>query len=266
MEHLMQSEVTESVEQFASAWKLILRDLPGADLTDRLGLAVRWADSSFPFWNAIFLNEPATDGDVLQSRLRRASAYMREKRHSGLIWVFEEYLSGSAKERLAEILEGEKLELALPAIGMAGNIFPLQAPAHPVLRVKRVKNVAMIEEFAEINCEAYGFPAGAGRSALEPRLWVEESYSYLGFENDRAVCAASVIVNEECLFLALVATRPGARKKGYAEAIVRHALQRAHKATGLMRTILHATEAGHPVYKRVGYHDTARILAYRASA
>lgn len=266
MERLVESEVTESVEQFASAWKLIISDLPMADVTNKLGLAIRWADNSFPFWNAIFLNEPITDADVLQSRLRRAAGYMREKRHAGLIWIFEEYLAGSAKERLVEIVEQEKLELALPAIGMAGDIFPLQAPAHPVLRVKRVKNVAMIEEFAEINCEAYGFPVGAGRSALDPRLWIEESYSYLGFENDRAVCAASVIVNEGCLFLALVATRPEARKKGYAEAIVRHALQQAHKATGLTRTILHATEAGHPVYKRVGYHDTARILAYKPSA
>ena len=45
----------------------------------------------------------------------------------------------------------------------------------------------MIEEFAEINCEAYGLPVESGRSALEPKLWIEESYSYLGFENDRAV-------------------------------------------------------------------------------
>ena len=266
MEELLESEVTESVEQFTSSWKLIIRDLPGRDLSDRLGLAIRWADSSFPFWNAIFFNEPITDADVLQSRLKRASAYMREKQNAGLIWVFEEYLGGSAKERLAEILKEEKLELALPAIGMAGEIFPLKAPAHSTLRVKRVKTDSMLEEFAEINCEAYGLPLDAGRAALEPKLWIEESYSYLGYEDDRAVCAASVIVNEGCLFLALVATRPDARKKGYAEAIVRHALQRAHKATGLTRTILHATEAGHPVYRRVGYHDTARILAYKASA
>jgi GNAT superfamily N-acetyltransferase len=62
-----------------------------------------------------------------------------------------------------------------------------------------------------------------------------------------------------------VATRPEAQKRGYAEAVVRFALQRAHEATGLTRTTLHATDAGRPVYKRVGYYDTAKIMAYKLS-
>jgi GNAT superfamily N-acetyltransferase len=54
--------------------------------------------------------------------------------------------------------------------------------------------------------------------------------------------------SDESFFL--VATTPDARRKGYGEAVVRHALQTAHEATGIRRTVLHATEDGYPIYLR----------------
>jgi GNAT superfamily N-acetyltransferase len=260
-----EADAAESVKQFTSSWELIIKDLPGADFSDDAGLSFRWADHTFPFWNAIFLSEPVKDANVLKRRLSRATSYMRKKRRSGLVWIFEEYLDKSARDKLPEILQEEMLEFALPATGMAGEIFPLQAPAHPVLRIARVVNEPMLRDYEEINCQAYEMPIEWGHGALDPTLWIDKSYSYLGYENGRAVTAASAIINEGCLFLALVATRPEARKKGYAETVVRMALQRAHEVTGLKRTTLHATDAGHPVYKRIGYYDTAKIMAYKLS-
>jgi GNAT superfamily N-acetyltransferase len=68
---------------------------------------------------------------------------------------------------------------------------------------------------------------------------------------------ATAIINEGCLFLFLVATMPEARRKRYGEAVVRYALQTAYQATGISRTVLHATEAGYPLYLRLGYHPVA---------
>ena len=88
-------------------------------------------------------------------------------------------------------------------------------------------------EYADVNCEAYGFPLELGRSGLSgSTLWTEKAYSFLGYENDRAVSAASAIVNDGCLYLALVATRSDVQRKRYAEAVVRHALQRPTKQQG----------------------------------
>jgi GNAT superfamily N-acetyltransferase len=76
------------------------------------------------------------------------------------------------------------------------------------------------------------------------------------------VSTATAIINDGCLFLFLVATMPGVRRKGYGEAVVRHALQRAHEATGIRRTVLHATEAGYPLYLRLGYNPTVKFMGY----
>lgn len=261
MEIVKINEAVESMSQLASMWKTLTQKLPGVDLTERQGAAIRWADHPFPFWNCISLTEEL-DQAALSAHLQQAAGYMRQKRQFGLLWVCEELLSDSARASLPRLLQEAKLELALPLTGMAGEMFPLSTMSHPTLRLERVTNQAMLRDYIEINCEAYGFPLSSGEGALDVNVWLN-AYTYLGYEGDRAVTAASAIVNDGCLFLALVATRPEACGKGYAEAVVRRALQAGHEATGLTRTILHATDAGFPVYKRIGYYKTGSILAYK---
>ena len=71
---------------------------------------------------------------------------------------------------------------------------------------------------------------------------------------------ATAIINEGRLFLFLVATMPAARRKESGEAVVRHALQTAHEATGIRRTVLHASGAGYPLYLGLGYRPTVKFM------
>ena len=257
-------EVVESMEQFASTWKVFVGECPNAEIVDRPGLSIRWNASSFPFWHAVFITEQVADAEALEARIHNASEYMRMKSEIGLLWVCEDYLGGPAQESLQSIIAKEKFEPALTATGMAGDILPLTCLSHSALRVERVTERNQLIAYADINSEAYGFPIEWGRSGLgESKLWKTAFYSYLGYEGNRPVSAATAVVNDGIVFLALVATRPDVQHKGYAEVIVRHALQAAHEATGLTRTVLHASDAGLPVYRRVGYRKTCKVLAYR---
>src|SRR5579862_4069129 len=266
MEQLVETEIVESLAQYVSVWGLLVSEFATADVSDRSGVSIRWADNPFPFWNAVFLNGELTDPGALQARLKEAADYVRAKRHPGLIYVCEDYVSAAAKRALPKLLSEEGLEAAIPVTGMTSDAFPLQQSSPPFLQIERVTSEAMLREYANINCEAYGFPLESGRTALhESRLWNEDAYAFLGYKNGRAVSGASVIVHDGYLYLALVATRPKARNKGYAEALVRHALQTAYEATKISRTILHATDQGYRVYRHVGYHPTARFMTYKVS-
>jgi ribosomal protein S18 acetylase RimI-like enzyme len=64
------------------------------------------------------------------------------------------------------------------------------------------------------------------------------------------------------LHVMCVATMPAHQRRGYAEAVMRHSLAQASRATGLTRTTLHATEAGKPAYQRMGYRETATFTGY----
>jgi GNAT superfamily N-acetyltransferase len=257
-------EITESNVQYVSMWKVLAGDRPNADLTDRPGLSMCWADSPFPFWNAVFLTEEISDATLLRDRLNEASRYVGSKRHDGLIYICEDYLLGQAKKDLDAILASEKLQFALDITGMVGDILPLASPTYPSsLKFLRVTDEAALQLYADINSEGYGFPLDAGRAGLGgSRFWKETAFAYIGYEDGKAVSTASAIVNGGQLYLALVATRPDAQRRGFGAATVRHALQAAYDATGLRRTTLHATDAGFPVYQRVGYHRTTKFMTY----
>ena len=96
----------------------------------------------------------------------------------------------------------------------------------------------------------------------DSKLWKSGMYTYLGLEDGIPVSAAATVQTGDCLFLALVATAPEAQGKGFGEATVRKASIEGVKATGLTRSVLHATPAGGPVYERIGFRKVAVIHFY----
>jgi ribosomal protein S18 acetylase RimI-like enzyme len=62
--------------------------------------------------------------------------------------------------------------------------------------------------------------------------------------------------------VAMVATLPEYRNRGCAEAVMRYSLAQAREATGLERTVLHASAAGLPLYEEMGYRSVASFLGF----
>jgi len=257
----VKTELEESLYQFVTAWRLLARPFPQADLSDKPGLAVSWLSTRFPFYNIVFLTEELKDEDVLRDRVREAATYLRASHASGLFLVCLDRLSGAAEDSFSSIVAQEKLVPAIPMTGMAGDVLPLPGTPHPDLRFVRISDDNTIQIFAEINCAAYGLPAETALSLVkEHTFWNKHAYGFLAYVGDEPVATATAIINEGCIFLFLVATMPEAQRKGYGNAVVRHALNTAYAATGIKRSVLHATEAGYPVYLRFGYHPTGKFM------
>ncbi|WP_158942145.1 GNAT family N-acetyltransferase [Granulicella sp. S190] len=255
------TELEESLHQFVTTWRLLARPFPQADLSDKPSLAVSWPSTHFPFYNMVFLTEELRDTDVLGDRVREAATYLRTNQATGMFLVCLDRLNGTAENSFSSILKQEKLVPAIPMTGMAGDVLPLAGTAHPEVRFVRISDDKTIQTFAEINCAAYGLPAETALSLVkEHTLWSEHAYGFLAYVGDTPVATATAIVNDDCIFLFLVATMPDAQRKGYGNAVVRHALNTAYEATGIMRSVLHATEAGYPVYLRLGYHPTGKFI------
>jgi GNAT superfamily N-acetyltransferase len=261
------ADLAESLHQFVCVWKLIGKPFPKVDLSDRSGLVIAWPDTHFPFYNAVFLTEPLSNAQVLQTRVRAAAEYMRARQNGGLFVVCLDNLNGMARENLSTILDQAKFVQTFPMTGMAGDILPMEAPGHPALRFERIRDDATIQDFVQLNCVSYDVPVDGSRSLLtDLTLWREHAYGFVAYEANKPVSTATAIINEGCLFLFLVATAPEARRKGYGEAVVRHALQAAHKATGISRTVLHATEAGYPLYLQLGYRPSVKFVGCTLAA
>lgn len=258
------ADAVESMEQLADVWRTMVLDRdPNADVRDLPGLAVRWADSRFAFWNALTLTETDTDTRTLRQRLSQAAHIMRSKARTGFLWLFEDLLDAEARATLEEAAEQAGLRHAFPGTGMAGDILPLPDPVHPDLTFVRVTTDEHLRAYADLNSRGYGFPLEDGRDGLlGSRLWKNEVHAYLAIRDDVPVACAGTIPAQGRLFVVLVATDPQWQRRGYGEAVTRKALHEGARATGTTRATLHATEAGAPVYPRIGFQPNTRIHFY----
>ncbi|MFD5334432.1 GNAT family N-acetyltransferase [Streptomyces hawaiiensis] len=258
------AESVESVEQLATVWRAMVLDRdPQADVRDLPGIAVRWADCRFAFWNCLTLTDAGADAGLLKQRLNEAAEIMRAKTHPGFLWVFEDLLDAPARAALGDAAERAGLRYAFPGTGMAGDLLPIPEPAHPELTFVRVTDDELLRSYADINSRAYGFPLEDGRDGLAgSSLWKSRVFAYLGLRDGVPVTCAASVEADGRLFVALVATDPGWERRGYGEAVTRKALYEGARATGLTRATLHATAAGAPVYPRIGFRPTSPMRFY----
>lgn len=258
------ADAVESMEQLADAWRAMVLDRDtNADVRDLPGIAVRWAESRFAFWNALTLTETGTDPRLLRQRLSRAADIMRSKKRPGFLWLFEDLLDDEARATLPDTAERAGLQHAFPGTGMAGDILPLPDPVHPDLTFVRVTTDEHLQAYADLNSRGYGFPLEDGRDGLQgSRLWKEQVHAYLAMRDGVPVACAGTLATQGRLFVALVATDPQWQRRGYGEAVTRKALHEGARTTGLTRATLHATEAGAPVYPRIGFRPNTRIHFY----
>lgn len=252
------------MEQLAAVWRAMVLDRDaGADVRDLPGIAVRWADCRFAFWNCVTLTEVGAESELVGQRLSQAADIMRSKKQPGFLWLFEDLLDGQARSALGAAAERAGLQHAFPGTGMAADLLPIPEPAHPDLTFVRVTSDEHLRAYADLNSRAYGFPLEDGRDGLDgSRLWKNEVHAYVAMRGDVPVACAATVEAEGRLFVVLVATDPQWQRRGYGEAVTRKALHEGARATGLTRATLHATVAGAPVYPRIGFQPNSPIHFY----
>jgi ribosomal protein S18 acetylase RimI-like enzyme len=242
---------------------MVLDRDPTADVRDLPGIAVRWADCRFGFWNCITLTEVGANTELLEQRLGQAVDIMRSKKHPGFLWLFEDLLDDDARAVLSTAAERAGLEYAFPGMGMAGDLLPIPEPIHPDLTFVRVATDEHLRAYADLNSRGYGMSLEDGRDGLVgSALWKDKVYAYLGMRDGVAVTCAATIEAQGRLFVVLVATDPEWQRRGYGEAVTRKAMNEGGRATGLTRATLHATVAGAPVYPRIGFKPNSPMHFY----
>ena len=254
----------ESVAQLSTVWRAMVLDRnEEADVRDLPGVAVRWADCRFAFWNAITLTEVGADAALLEKRLEQAADIMRSKKQPGFLWLFEDLLADDTRAALGKAAERAGLAYAFPGTGMAGDLLPIPEPHHLDLTFERVTTDEHLRAYADLNSRAYGFPLEDGRDGLAgSTLWKREVYAYLALRDGTPVACAATVEAQGRLFVVLVATDPEQQRRGYGEAVTRKALYEGARATGLTRATLHATVAGAPVYPRIGFEPNSPMHFY----
>jgi hypothetical protein len=249
--------VGESIDQWAAAVRRMVVCSPKFEAPQLPGLKTFWGNVGMPFYNHAVLADPVADVDDLAQRVQ---SLLRFAGGSGTPWMFSpcsEWLPSGADDYFVSV----GLVRAMNVIGMVAEL-PAESPATALCDVRRLSGREGARLVGELNCLAYGMPLEWAAETDWPTFFGEDVFSYALYEHDKPASTATVFVIGNCLNVVCVATPPEFQRKGYAHAVMRQALSDAAAATGLHRSVLHASEAGYPLYVRMGYHAVANFTSW----
>lgn len=247
--------IAESNRQFIGAWSLMAEPHAGARVVENDGIAI--ADARVPLFimNTGFLTRPLEDAADARRRAAALIDAFSNNEHGWMAPVCSEWAAGEAGEAFAAVLTEAGLSPAMRLAGMsAATLAPPVRPLPAGLEIRPVSTPGEALDLCDLNCAANHIPIEMGRgSVTQNGYWSEPRYGYVGYVNGEAAAAGAVFVVDDAAYIGWMATAEAHRGKGYAELIMRHALEQERLRSGITRTVLHATEMGEPVYRRLGY-------------
>jgi GNAT superfamily N-acetyltransferase len=243
-----------SIRQFVEAWRLMFANLPTASVGEGDGAEYIFSGLPVGFFNIAFLTSRVDSARTLQSRAQTAAAWAADRGGPWLLTVTHEALSPGVDAAAA--LDAAGFAAMLPLTGMlASRVAPGSAPP-AALDLRVPQDDAGCAALLDVNSAAYGMPLDSAKGALGAGFWADHVPA-LGLVRGTPVSSAAVIMADGYRYVALVATEPTHQRRGYGEAAMRHALDVAARRFGERPTFLHATEAGRPIYARMGYHTVS---------
>ncbi|MBS1828500.1 MAG: GNAT family N-acetyltransferase [Acidobacteria bacterium] len=254
-------EIVESNEQFLGAWKHFAEGAADGLVARFDGLAAMYSRVPVMFLNAIGFTSYVQSPADLRARIINGQRYAAAAGFPYFFSICKELMSPEAREDMDDAFAAAGLFPFFNWTGMAAEeILP---PRRSVtdLDIRDVTDSPARRAVYEINCHAYDMPLDPGRDSMDLDSFWANMHGAVGYVDNRPVATATAFRVDGRRYVALVATMPDYRNRGYAEACMRHALQRA----GAGRTVLHATEAGHPIYLKMGYRDVCHFRMYGES-
>jgi ribosomal protein S18 acetylase RimI-like enzyme len=259
-------EIHESNTQLQGAWRFFARSSRAGEVLDLPEVSIASSHVSWSMMNAAFLPRPVETEEALERAAATAESYFAPKGRGWMLALCEDWVPPRLRTRAGELLAGHGLKLSLVATGMvAERLAPAFHPP-PTLDIRQTTDSAGRCHLADLNARCYDMPLEVGREAFDvPAMFSGDGKGYVGFRQGVAASTAAVIRVDDVAYISMVATLPAYRRLGCAEAVMRRALDEAKHAWGIERTVLHATPAGLPVYRRMGYQPVARFHFYMAA-
>jgi GNAT superfamily N-acetyltransferase len=255
-------EISESLDQWVKFCSTGPNAARGGEIIQEPGLIIACCRTSWPMGNVAAFTTPVVSVADLARRTDTVYECLTARSCSGVFFIADN-LVGSLGSRAADVFARYGYGPIMTVMGMAANALSKPARPLPTLRYRAVCDSASRRIVAELNAVAYEVPLEWGDDYDEHTdVWSHGAVGIIGYMDDRPASCAVTVPLDGCLYMALVATAPEFRRLGCAEAVMRRSLQDASRSTGLIRTVLHASPLGRPLYSQMGYHDTIPFTVY----
>jgi ribosomal protein S18 acetylase RimI-like enzyme len=250
-------------ENLRESFRLLALSRPNGEVREASGVTITAAGVAFQMFNAAFLSEPVEGERELDKRIMTAKVHFGARGLSWSYWVCKDWLDNKSRRKITDTFKRHGLYLATVLPGMLAE--GLAAPEQPLprLQVRAVSDKTTWSAFCYIGASCFNVPLEWFQEVFEsPRVWRDGYACYVGYSEGVPVSTAATVLASGAVGVYNVATIPSHQRRGFGEALVRYALDRARERHGVERTILQSTTQGFRLYRRMGYSVATDVAVY----
>ena len=235
----------------------------------RRGMTLVTAPVDHSAFNVAVIDSPAPDEADLLFRVNEASEHFRALGRGWNFYACEDMLDSRTARRLDLLLDGMGMMRILDAPGMETD--ELEAPRNrlPELQYESVTTAHARLAFTGLVAIAFHVPYETAKALYLPEeRWRPEEHwhtalqGWVGFVNGSPVTCAATMDHAGALGIYSVATLKECRRRGYAEAVVRHAVAEHGQLGYTCPLVLQSTPEGRRLYRAMGFRRTTRFAVY----
>lgn len=216
----------------------------------------------FQMFNAAFLSSEVADETDLERRILSARVRFGVRGIPWSFWVCDGLLTTALNRRASRLFEKHGLRLATQMPGMLAEKFPQPDRAIPAIEVAEVRSPATLESFRDIGSACFRVPVAWFQEVFDEHTAERAPFrGWLGCVNGKPVCTAATVADHSALGIYNVATLPGFRARGYAEALMREAILR-ETIPAERPIVLQSTTAGMELYRRLGFRKITNFRVW----
>lgn len=225
------------------------------------GVMAMYSGLDYGVFNIGLLTRPV-NGD-LETRLKTMGKFFRERTLRWSVWLCQDMLDGETRRREREIfLDFGMRTISNPPGMIAEKLLPPVRPL-PAIECRAVNDAATRRAFTELTALSFDIPFTVATAVYsKAQAWLGDYQGFVGYADGKVVAIVAIVAAAGSLGVYSLATQPQFRRKGYGEALLRAAAGEVGARTGLSRLILQSTEAGHRLYRTMGFRDATRFSVY----
>jgi ribosomal protein S18 acetylase RimI-like enzyme len=215
-------------------------------------------------FNIALLTKPATANEGgLDAALTEAARYFKGRTKRWSVWLCEDLLDPATRRKARQISNDFGLRpISYPTGMIASQLLPPVRPL-PKIECRAVNDEKTRRTFAEITSMCFEIPPGIANAVYGPEgAWKGAYKGFVGLVDGGPVAIAAIVEAGGALGIYSLATVPAHRHRGYGEALLRAAAALSRPKSSVAPYILQSTEAGHALYRRMGFRDVTKFTVY----
>lgn len=228
------------------------------------GVVLITSNVTYSVFNIALLDGPVSPAPgELERRIRLARDHFNASGRAWSFWVCEDWLPQKVQRKLNDVFDGFDMRCIAESPGLEiGEMAPPRREL-PSLVYRPVMNDPERTVFTELIAQCFFVPLPVAREVYQKAdLWDGPLRAWLAYSNGQAVSAAATSCTAGSLGVYSVATHPSWRRRGCAEAVMRHAIAEARRTCPEWPIVLQSSSFGIRLYRELGFKRVTRFFVY----